>query len=325
MLSYKPWQIEKFIKGHLHYKGRYSWQYGGHKSRLHGHGLKQSQTADILEFYDDHGNHGDYENFENFEDNSPQNTPSQARSHLKHNAEKTSKTTTTKQKNVNKNSKKSAKKSILPPQKLYVNVSNVTSEWFESSGININKLEKLYGVTITWKNADPSLQTKYSSENSSENSLENSLENEIKSGAVKPAKEVLIFTIMEATNGGNDATRARLIECVMDNFWSGDQVFFYKFYFLKISDRKKFEQFSPLDGYTSLEALKLPNFAVEYICKCSLKLADEFGRGHLFMQTGTIDKIISTMNFSIHQTDNLQCVQKFAAGFEIWSFLRILE
>ena len=74
MLSYKPWQIEKYTKGHLHYKGRYSWQYGGHKSRLHGHGLKQSQTTDILEFNEeeDWNNDDDFENFENFEDNSVQ-------------------------------------------------------------------------------------------------------------------------------------------------------------------------------------------------------------------------------------------------------------
>merc|ERR1712226_355684 len=49
--------------------------------------------------------------------------------------------------------KKHKKKKPLPKpyQKLCVNVSNVSPEWFESSKINIRALEKQYQVTISWK------------------------------------------------------------------------------------------------------------------------------------------------------------------------------
>jgi len=301
VLNYKPWQVEKYTRNFMHWKGRYSWRnYDGKsmsKRRQPGYQLKQSKDADLDEYYDEERQDNLIQCYNSyfFDDRTPEyfdTDPSRPETSIT-STENVKTVEATPEPYINLRKKMKMKKMMreskrTQPQKLYVNVSNVTSAWFNNSGININKLEKQYGVTITWKNATNNTDSK----------------DEIESGAVKPAKEVVTFTIMESTNSGNEQTRTRLMDCIRENFWSDDEIFFYKFYLLNIRDRTKFEQFTP-ENYSSFEELNLPKFAVEYFCKCDLNSADEFGKGELFMQKDSIQKYTKQFHYSVHEIDHL--------------------
>ena len=60
VLNYKPWQVEKYTRNYLHFKGRYDWRVynngkGVSKRKDPNFQLKQSQEAELDEFYDEDG------------------------------------------------------------------------------------------------------------------------------------------------------------------------------------------------------------------------------------------------------------------------------
>merc|ERR1712233_239033 len=155
VLNYKPWQVEKYTRNFMHWKGRYSWRnYDGKsmsKRRQPGYQLKQSKDADLDEYYDEERQDNLIQCYNSyfFDDQTPEyfDTPPETSIPSTENVKTTE--ATPEQPYINLRKKMKMKKMMreskrTQPQKLYVNVSNVTSAWFNNSGININKLEKQY-------------------------------------------------------------------------------------------------------------------------------------------------------------------------------------
>merc|ERR1712226_300453 len=144
--------------------------------------------------------------------------------------------------------KKHKKKKPLPKpyQKLCVNVSNVSPEWFESSKLNIRALEKKYQVTISWKVADT--ESKAVSDTTTYPPKDDNQTNHSKPTTPKR----ITFTILE--DAGRDSqtstiAKQRLLDCV--KLYFGDDpylhsAFLYKFYLL--DTQSSFEQYIP-EGY----------------------------------------------------------------------------